>query len=163
MKSQIGNYEQLFDKCYVIIPESALSQYLKVISCNIGIIVLRTEKNSVALEEYREALYNDFINVDILMRSLRTQEYKNIVLSYYGALPKVSCFQMFDECASLLKAIPVRLLKKLFIQEIKHRSSITSSLNKIPYELRQIGLSMNLDMNSITTLRENLDRPILKA
>lgn len=163
LKSQIGNYEQLFDKCYVIIPESALSQYLKVISCNIGIIVLRTEKNSVALEEYREALYNDFINVDILMRSLRTQEYKNIVLSYYGALPKVSCFQMFDECASLLKAIPVRLLKKLFIQEIKHRSSITSSLNKIPYELRQIGLSMNLDMNSITTLRENLDRPILKA
>ena len=70
---------------------------------------------------------------------------------------------MFDECSSLLKEIPTKLLKNLFIQEIKHRSSITSSLNKIPYELRQIGLCMNLDMNSITTLRENLDRPILKA
>ena len=163
LKSQIGNYEQLFDKCYVIIPENALSQYLKVVPNNIGIIILRPEKNSIILEEWREALYNDYINVDILMRSLRTQEYKNIVLNYYGKLPKVSCFQMFDECSSLLKEIPTKLLKNLFIQEIKHRSSITSSLNKIPYELRQIGLCMNLDMNSITTLRENLDRPILKA
>ena len=90
LKSQIGNYEQLFDKCYVIIPENALSQYLKVVPNNIGIIILRPEKNSIILEEWREALYNDYINVDILMRSLRTQEYKNIVLNYYGKLPKVA-------------------------------------------------------------------------
>lgn len=162
LKSQICNYEQLFDKCYVIIPEMALSQYLKVVHHNIGIILLKDEKNTIALEEYREALHNEYINVDILMHSLRTQEYKNIVLNYYGELPKVSCFQMFDECTRLLKTIPNKLLKRLFIQEIKRRSSITSSLNKMPYELRQIGLCMNLDMNSITTLKEILNRPILK-
>ena len=108
-----------------------------------GIIVLYPERGKIKLSEVRPAAKN-VIDSDVLIHSIRTCEYKNIIKEHFGYLPAVSCYEMFDECKKMLKEIPTDILQKLFIAEIKKRKNISGILDNIPLEIRQMCLSLNL-------------------
>ncbi len=160
LQQQLKNYSKLFQKCFVVIPVELVTQYKGSISKNIGIISLSLVKDRVVLNEVREAVCNQFIDTTILMRSLRTSEYKNIVTAYFGHLPEVSCFEMFDACEEYINQIPLSDLNRLFLVEIKKRKNSTHLLKSLPAEIRQICLSMNLSKKEIPCLLDKLNQPI---
>lgn len=161
LEHQIEEYSKLFQKCYVVIPDIFFDNYKDNIPKNIGIVVLTTNNGRIQLEEMKKAFPNDYIDIDVLMRSIRTTEYKNIVKNYFGKLPEVSCFEMFEECKSLISKIPQSELHKLFLMEIKRRKNNTSILKSMPIEIRQICLSMNLDKKRSEILLNKLNNAII--
>ncbi len=161
LEHQIDNYSKLFQKCYIVIPEESYQQYNDSISENVGIIVLIREKGHIKLNERKAATKNQNIDPHVLMRSIRAEEYRNIVTEYFGYLPNVSCFEMFDRCQEMIEKIPQQDLHGLFLKEIKKRTNNTRLLRTFPSEIRQICLSLNLDRKQSDSLLKKLDRIIM--
>lgn len=157
LERQIHDYSKLFEKCYIVVPEESYQEYNECVSENTGIIILSRDKGRIKLEEIKKAVVNEKIDAAVLMRSIRTAEYRNIVTEYYGELPDVSCYDMFDKCQELISQIPQQELHALFLNEIKKRNNNTQLLKSFPAEIRQIGLSMNLDQKQSEKLLEKLN------
>lgn len=158
---QLKDYSKIFQKCYIVIPEKLYNEYNDSVNNNIGIIVLVRENGGLKMDERKEAKINNRIDSDVLMHSLRTIEYQNIVKTHFGAVPDVSCFEMFDKCRELIKQIPQPELHELFLEEIKKRTSNTSLLRSLPSEIRQICLAMNLNQKKTEMLLEKLNNKIV--
>lgn len=158
---QIQDYSKLFQKSYIVIPEHLFDEYKNYISENTGIIILLANKKGIQLQIAREAIKNQNIDINILMRCLRTTEYKNIIATYFGKLPNVSCFEMFEKCQEWLAEIPQNKLHELFLAEIKKRKSNTPFLKSFPTEIRQMCLSMNLTQKQSEILIQKLNNTII--
>lgn len=163
LSKQMSDYKKVFNKCYIVVASEDVDDYKRLIEPAIGIIELHYERGRIKLNEYRPAVMNLDIDSDIIMGCLRTKEYKNIVLSYYGHLPSVSEYEMFDACKARIRNIPDAKLNELFLFEIKKRKSITHKLKDVPKELRQICLSLNLSEKERCELAIRLSNPIIKS
>jgi len=160
LDKQMKDYKKVFDKCYIVVDAAECEYYSNCVDESTGIISLSYVRGRNVLEEYRPAKKHEVIDVCCLMKCLRTSEYKNIVRSYFGTLPKVSCSDMYDACQKLLSKIPNEALNTMFLTEIKKRKSATGRLKSFPKEIRQIMLAMNLPQNRQEKLITNLNRPI---
>lgn len=160
LKKQMSDYRQVFNKCYIVVPSGKCPFYEKLIEPEIGIIELVDTKRRLALKEYRPAIPQNKIDINILMKCLRTEEYRNIVYSYFKSLPKVPAFRMYDACAEIIKNIPVNELNHLFLTELKKRKNIVPKLVDIPKEIRQICLCMNLSEKKRDLLINKLNEPL---
>jgi hypothetical protein len=156
---QLNDYTKIFKECYVVTHESLIEKYI-ITDEKIGIIAITKKGHSHRMEEIRKAVVSDEIDVNVLMRSIRTQEYKNIIVSYFGELPRVNGFRMFDECLLLMKQIPNNKLNDLFIAELKKRASNTQLLQSFYKELRQLCLSLKISQKDYQVLDLKLNQPI---
>lgn len=163
LSKQMDDYKKVFNKCYIVISSEDLGYYESLVEPTTGIIELYYERGRIKLNEYRSAVKNSEIDSEILMSCLRTQEYKDIVMSFDGYLPDVSEYEMYDACKARIMQIPSLSLNELFLYEIKKRKSVTSKLKEVPKELRQICLSLNLSEKEITDLVNQLCNPIKKS
>lgn len=159
LKNQLNDYSKIFKQNYIVTHESLLDKYLSV-DDSIGVIGLFEQARSLKVYEVRAAKENNCINSDTLIKSIRTKEYKNIINKYYGELPDVSDFKMYDECRILMGDIPHNTLHDLFIDIMKNRKSNTSLLKNHYKELRQLTLSLNIDEKSYRSLHEKLNKTI---
>ena len=159
LSGQLADYTNVFKKCYIITHESLTKKYLQE-DDHIGIIELIERPKSVILHEVRAARENKEIDVDTLIRSIRTPEYKNIVKNHYGELPEMNSFNMFETCKGLMKQIPSDKLHYLFIEELKKRKSNTDIINSFCIELRQMCFAMNIDLNLYRQLDCKLSKKI---
>lgn len=156
LSGQMFDYTRLFQKCYIVVPENHLSEYLDEIGNGIGVIVMTHGKRRLLLEKYRDAEPNCQIDSDLAISCLHTKEYMHLIQSYFGELPDVSIFEMYEECRKLMKEIPSTTLQGLFLKEVESRKTATPILKKIQKELRQICLCMNLSSKEIDTLNNKL-------
>lgn len=161
LSHQLDTYAKLFQECYLVIPEELFDHYTSDISDNIGIVVMYIEKGQIKLRTERNANRNTVVDPDILIRSVRCEEYKNIIKTYFGNIPEVSCYEMFDVCRDLMYQIPSDELHSLFLKEIKSRANNTKLLQKIPAEIRQICLSLNLSQRQSEVLLSKLNTHII--
>ena len=159
LNGQLNDYTRIFKECYVVTHESLIEKYL-ITDEKIGIIAITKKGHSQRMEEIRKAVVSDEIDVNVLMRSIRTQEYKNIIVNYFGQLPHVNGFRMFDECSLLMKQIPNNKLNDLFIAELKKRASNTQLLQSFYKELRQLCLSLKISQKDYQLLDLKLSQPI---
>jgi hypothetical protein len=159
LSGQLADYSKLFQECYVVTHESLCSKYMRE-NRGIGIIQMELNKNTLKLNELRPPILNTNIDPDILMRSVRTAEYKNIIKSHFGELPEMNSFNMFEICKGLMRKIPSDELHLLFIAELKKRKSNTSHMSKIPKEIRQICLAINASQAECELLESKLKRTI---
>ncbi len=159
LRGQLADYTKIFKECYIITHESLIEKYLQE-DKHIGIIELIERPRSIAMREVRKAKENKYIDANTLIRSIRTPEYKNIVKKYYGELPEMNSFNMFETCKGLMKQIPEDQLHLLFIEELKKRKSNTGIINTFNNELRQVCLAMNIDANSYLELDCKLRKQI---
>lgn len=158
LELQLENYHQAFNQVFIIVPENKLSTYLKY-SENVGIITfnkLRVNK----FELVRDAVLDLRINPEVVMDILRTAEYKLLVQSYYGMLPKMTSFNQYDLCKRLIKEIPLDELNHLFIQLMKRRSFEPQISNRNYTELNQISLSLKLNRKQKEKMILNLKSPL---
>ena len=113
------------------------------------------------MEEIRPAKTNETIDAETLIKAVRTSEYKTIVKDFYGELPQMNDFNMFEICLNLIRKIPNNDLNQLFINTLKKRQNNTNKLKSYKKELRQIALAMNLNPTNYNQLFEKLNQPIL--
>jgi hypothetical protein len=159
LNGQLNDYTRIFKECYIVTHESLVEKYLNT-NANIGVIAICKHGNSFKMEEVRKATISENIDASILMRSVRTQEYKNIISSYFGQLPEVNSFRMFDACAALMKEIPNASLNQMFISELKKRTTNTQLLKTYYKELRQLCLSLNINQTEYLALNDKLSHTI---
>ena len=163
LSKQMGDYKKVFNKCYIVVASEELCYYENIVEPTTGIIELFYDRGRIKLNEYRPAVKNSDLDSGVLMGCLRTQEYKDIVLSFDGYLPDVSEYEMYDACKARIMQIPSLRLNELFLYEIKKRKSVTSKLKDVPKELRQICLSLNLSEKERLELANQLCNPIKKS
>ena len=157
---QIADYQRIFDKCYIVIPNAKYEQYCNVASPKIGIITLSKQGRGIILEEKRPAIKNDTIDVDMLINVLRTEEYKRLITEEYGYLPNIPGYNLYGACLELMLNIPDQKLKSFFCNTIKKRKNNTALLKSTPSELRQLCLSLGLDKRGLETLILRLNTQI---
>jgi hypothetical protein len=161
LDSQLEDYSKLFEECYVVIPSELLSKYERSIGHNVGIILFRkSERGRYKMDEYRPASKNNYFDYNVMMKSVRCQEYMNITNSVCGRLPEVSCFEMYDACKEMLSEVDQMKLRNAFLKEMKRRKNNTSLLPKYNKEIRQLCLSLNLDMKKYMTLMSKFNYKI---
>jgi hypothetical protein len=156
---QLSDYVKIFKESYIVTHESLIDKYRKF-DKSVGIICLQVRSGNLILRKIKQASENKNIDIDILMRSIRTDEYKNIIKHYYGILPDVNSFNMFEACKSMMSHIPSGTLHNLFIEEIKKRKSNNSFLKLYHAELKQFCLSLNVDKSQYERFNERLCKPI---
>lgn len=160
LSGQMFDYTRLFQKNYLVIPESRLSEYKDCVGSSIGIIVLFYQNRHIDLEEYRPAVENHNIDPLAVIGCLRTEEYKHLVKSHYGELPVAPDYQMYDICKEMMRYIPSDELQQLFLKEIESRKNNSAILHKLPYYMRQMGLSLRLSENEVSELNHQLRQPL---
>lgn len=145
LDTQLADYNEVFQFCSLVVHEKYYEKYSKEVNPNVGIIVYSLKKGRICFEEKKPAIENIHINPHLLIRCLRTEEYKKIVKSYYGAFPKeLNAFNAFNICEELISEIPEDTLHQLFIATIKERKNNMKYLRKYEPCLRQLCLSMHL-------------------
>jgi len=159
LKGQLSDYSKVFRESYIVTHESLIKKYEEVHE-SVGIIALTENNGKLSLKKIRPAIENEKMDVNILMRSIRTNEYKNIVKAFYGLLPNVNSFDMFETCKAMICQIPSKTLHELFITEIKRRKSNNSSLDKYQKELRQFCLSININEAQYNVFSKRLNNLI---
>ena len=160
LSKQMNDYKKIFDKCYIVIPADKLGYYEDKVDSLTGIITFSFTRGRIKIEESRPAQKRESLDPDIIMKCLRTQEYQNIITHYYGFLPKVKYYEMYDACSKQMRGIPFKELRRLVLSEFKNRKTTTPFLDKCPKDLRQIILSLNLTEKKTNNLIINLHQPI---
>lgn len=149
---QLNEYQQLFDECYVVIPKMQYNHYRSKIDSRVGIVVFEEVEGAYTMTQKRKAKRNRVVDVDILMRSVRCEEYKSIVHDAFGKLPNVSSFYMYEACRDKLKQLSSKRLHLLFLDTLKRRKSMTQLLPRFPKETRQMFLSTTLSETQLQEL-----------
>lgn len=163
LDKQMEDYKRFFDKCYIVIPENRLEEYNNIVEPSTGIITMNQENGRVLLKEVRLAYQNERFEPEALMSCLRTDEYKNIVLSLGVSLDGVAGYDIFKFCYNVILQADTDTLRRLFLREVKKRKNNTSLLRKYPMSIRQMMLSLNLPENKANKLLKQLNININKA
>lgn len=158
LSGQLEAYRRVFNEIYLIVPTEYLNNYLDC-DKDVGIISFDSQENSFHLIRNANSLLE--IDASALMEVLYTHEYKEIVLSYFGFLPKMTDFTQFDICSQFIRRIPLEDLNKLFVSRIKLRMVHNLFFSKRNSEINQVCLSLNLNKKDRELLITNLNRQII--
>ncbi len=156
---QIENYSKAFNQIFLIVPESKLSIYSKF-DKSIGLISFNNNEKSEKFTLQRDAITNDEIDSETIMKVLHTNEYKSIVKSFYGELPITTSFNQYNICNDLIKKIPNNELNKKFIEKMKNRYLENVLSNRYYKEFNQISLALKLNKKDREIMIKNLKSPI---
>lgn len=160
LDKQMEDYKRLFDKFYVVIPENKLKDYCGIIESTTGIITMSREHGHIILKEVKTADQNKCFDPKALMSCLRTNEYKNIVMSLGVSLDGIAGYDMYKFCCNVISHAHSDKVRELFLCEVKKRKNNTSLLRKYPMALRQMMLSLNLPDNKANNLLKQLNTNI---
>lgn len=151
---QLENYQKAFNQIYLIIPKSKVHIYEKQYA-SVGLIIYDpSSENSFSI--YRIAMQNFDIDPSVIMSILHTKEYNSIVRRHYGYLPQMTSFNQFKVCSKLIFEIPKEKLNKLFIDEMKKRSSSDALSSRYYKEFNQLFLALKMNRNSKREMIESL-------
>lgn len=151
---QLDNYGKAFNQIFLIIPKSKVHIYEKQ-DTSVGLISYDpSPENSFTF--YRNAKLNLDIKPSVIMSILHTNEYKSIVRQHYGYLPQMSSFNQFKVCSELIFEMPKEKLNKLFIDEMKKRSSSEALSSRNYKEFNQLFLALKMNRTSKREMIEAL-------
>lgn len=157
---QLNNYETIFDKTYIVTDESCIEKYANI-NTRIGLYLLVINGKNVKIELRREAITSGRLDIDILMRSLNTTEYKNMIIEAFGELPNVNSFKMYRECLALMKTLPKEYVRSMAISQFKKRKMNFDAYKLYTNELRHICVGLDLDRKRYANLIELLTNNLI--
>lgn len=158
LSNQLIEYKKIFNEIYLIVPNCQISKYAEY-DLSVGIISYDSSSKKFYL--YRKAVFNNDIDVNVLMNVLHTKEYLKIAKENFSNLPNMNAFTQFEICKNLLSSLPKEDLNKLLIDCIKQRQINNAFYHKSNYEFNQIFLSLNLNSQQRDNLISNLKKNIV--
>lgn len=147
LERQLANYKAFFQRCYIVTHESQAEKYGQI-DPEVGIIELVEGEGLPYLHEYRAAQRLHSVDVDVLMQTMHTNEYKALVQELCGELPPVGAFRMFAECAKMLKSVESYKLQQECLKLLKKRGKTSGCLwdySRSTSALLQVCLSMHIN------------------
>lgn len=161
LDNQLKDYQAFANKVYIVTNHKYVEELSKRYSDSpYGILEF---KSGCLIEKKEAQTYNNLIDHEVIFRTIRKEEYLNIVLKSFGAIPDVPNTQIFKECLKLIKQIPILEFQLLVIEELKARKIKSPQLllnNELPEELRFVCYSLNLDNKQYEILYKLLDTTI---
>lgn len=161
LEGQQESYFSFFQECYLVVPKGRVEDYLPFIDERMGVLTLNTNGSKVSIGKFRNATHLDGnMDVEVLMRVLWIQEYESIVKRYYGKLPDVGYYEMFDACKDLMERIPADLLSKMAVDVIKRRKRSELIFDNTQKSLTQMCLALNVNNSQYHKMCDNLNKTI---
>lgn len=159
---QQESYFKFFQECFLVVPKGREDEYLTAVDERMGIKTVNSVRGKILISDFRKAVrMTDNMDVDILMRVLWIKEYEGIVRHYFGKLPDVGYFEMYDACKELMRKIPRAQLSKMVVDVIKQRKKNDLLYHNDMKYLTQICLSLNFNMRQYVRMCNNLNKTIM--
>jgi len=142
---QLIDYKKAFPTIYLVVHYSQIEKYLPIIeNSTVGLLVLNEK---FQLSEIKKA-DRDVKHLDIttMFKSLRKEEYSNIIAEAFVSVPEVPNMFYFKECLKLAKQMKAVEFHQLMNQELKKRKPQKKEIfasNKLPEYLINICLSLD--------------------
>jgi len=160
LDKQVIDYCRFGNKVYIVTNSKHINKLIELYKTStIGIVEL-TSRN--ALKTIKEAESNvSTFNHETLFKTLRKQEYLEIIEEYFKFIPEVSNTLIFKECLILAKKIEVSLFQKLVINKLKSRNvsnPIEIKEKSIPESLKHICYTLNFSKNEYEELNSFLNK-----
>ena len=161
LEKQIADYYSFATDVYIVTSSIHIQKLLELYEeTKVGIIEL-TKKNS--LKEIKPAISNTaLLDHSAIFKSLRKNEYVNILETKSVQIPNVPNTLIFKECLNLTKGINIIDFQKSAIKVLKKRNIENPDLLKdrrIPYYLKHICYSLNLSKPEYEELNSFLNKP----
>ncbi|WP_452230002.1 sce7726 family protein [Lacinutrix sp. MEBiC02404] len=160
LDTQILDYCKFGDKVYIVTSSKHINKLIELYyNSTVGIIEL-TSRN--ALKPIKEATSNKAtFSYETLFKTLRKQEYLDIIEEYYNFVPEVSNTRIFKECLTLAKKIEISLFQKLVVKKLKSRNiSNPKKIQEkgIPESLKHICYSLDFSKKEYEKLESFLNQ-----
>lgn len=160
LDKQILDYCKFGNKVYIVSSSKYINKLIELyVNSTVGIIEL-TSRNT--LKTVKVASKNDAtFNHEILFKTLRKEEYIEVIEEYFNYVPEVPNTKIFRECLALAKKIEVSLFQKLVIKKLKSRN--ISNPKKIqeevtPESLKHICYTLDFSKNEYDKLNSFLNK-----
>jgi uncharacterized protein (UPF0305 family) len=159
LQKQIEDYRKVFAKVYIVTHHTLSSKYLPFLTdSTVGLLSLSGRFNLTTIKEADEDY--SMINNETIMRSLRKDEYSQIITQVAGALPNVNNIRFFGECLKIAQEIEKKELHSLMLQQLRlRRPTDPESLASIdlPKELKHVCLCINPNKKEYNNLFQFLN------
>lgn len=160
LHEQLASYCSLFDKVYVVCDEKHLNKVMDIAPLTVGVVQL-TRRNSLSIKREAQDLSQQEIDKDLMIKSLRIDEYKSLVQLAQGEIPQVSNIKMYSACLSAIKKVPSTDLRSHFRTILKqYRRNDADFLSSLPNSLKNVGVSYKLSnkmqIKLVDVLNDNL-------
>jgi hypothetical protein len=161
LEKQISDYYSFATEVYIVASSKHIEKLIELYKeTKVGIIEL-TKKNS--LKEIKPASSNiDLLDHSAIFKSLRKNEYINVLKANSFQIPKVPNTLIFKECLNLSKDIDIVDFQKSAIKVLKKRNIKNPDLlkdNRVPNYLKHICYSLNLSKPEYEELNSFLNKP----
>jgi hypothetical protein len=119
LKSQLSDYYKVFSEVYIVTHHSLADKYRAIVDQKIGIVEF-TE--TYCLVTTRESV-PDTCGLDnqIMMKSLRKNEFLDIVTQINGHLPEVTPVKLYKTCLEIIAKVDSLVLQRHFLDALKSR------------------------------------------
>jgi hypothetical protein len=149
LEKQIVNYSQFGNKVYIVASYNHIQKLLeKYSNSTVGLIEF-TKKDTLSTVKEAES-YSDKFDHTCIFKTLRKQEYLEIIQECYGGIPEVPNTLIFRECLKLAKQLDKCQFQRLAYENLKERKLKFPQLlqdSRTPFELKHICYNMDLAEN----------------
>lgn len=160
LETQLRDYYKGFNHVCVVTSEGQFKRAQELLdNTPVGIYVL-TSKNTISSTLRKEPVENNSsLDHTAIFKILHKREFENILLEYYGKLPKTSQVFYYGECLNLFCNIPISKAYTMLLKQLKHRNRIEiNEIQKIPYELKSLFYFANPTKLELQKLQEFLSK-----
>jgi hypothetical protein len=162
LNKQLSDYVQFANKVYVVANSKFIDKLVEDYKdTTIGIIEF-TDNNTLK-ELFPAKENNSYFNCTAIFKTLRKQEYLDIVKEYFGFIPDVPNTKVFKESLKLVESINVVDFQNLAYQKIKERKlkcPVEFLSNETPYELKHICYSLDMSSKEYSFLYQFLNQKV---
>lgn len=156
LPEQLSYYKKIFDKTYVVVGKSHLNKVQALCCDDVGVIELTPRKNLRVIREANAS--KDPVDVPVLMRSLRVDEYKEITSKVSSQSVDYPNTEIFSVCESILKNSPSSDVRQAFCSTLKRSRRVERDyILSLPRSLLMAGIGFKLRTDQRRSLVENLN------
>lgn len=140
LNTQVRDYYKAFNHVCVVTSESQFEQACEILKdTNVGVYCLTAQETLSMVKRKEPIADNSQLDHTTIFKILHKAEFENIIIEYYGELPKTSQVFYYGECLRIFSEIPIVDAYTMFLKKLKKRNKIEiCNLNKIPYELKSL-------------------------
>lgn len=157
LEYQLNSYKKVFDKIFIVTSEQNISKLLKIISKDIGLIIL---SNKYSLKTIREAKSNKKnVIPSSIFDSLTKKEYSFIINDKFGFVPEVPNTEIYSVCKKLFCSLSSEVAHNYMVKALKRRAIgiyQRKLVNNVPSSLKLMCMLGKMTNKSCTILNQRL-------
>lgn len=156
LNTQIKEYTKVFDKINVVVPDKYVQAVCEKVPIYIGVIQMT---RTGSLRVVRAAmLIRTRLDTELLMRSLRRNEYIGLAKALIGYAPVAENTEIFRECGRLIAVSDDEKIRKCFRSVMKKTRALDANLIALlPSFLTMAAVESNLSYNARINFLKNID------